>query len=84
MFSKYKTMTVAFFSTIAGFALCLTLYTFLPSMQPAQQVLAAPNAEEATTMENFQNTFRKVSAESLPWVVEIDVVEVTTRTAPSI
>jgi len=83
MFSKYKTMTVAFFSTIAGFALCLTLYTFLPSMQPAQQVLAAPNAEEATTMENFQNTFRKVSAESLPWVVEIDVVEVTTRTAPS-
>ena len=83
MSSKYKTMAVAFFSTIAGFALCLTLYTFLPSVQPAQQVHAAPNAEEATTMENFQNTFRKVSAESLPWVVEIDVVEVTTRTAQS-
>ncbi|MDC7232493.1 MAG: Do family serine endopeptidase [Spirochaetales bacterium] len=83
MASKYKTMAVAFFSTIAGFALCLTLYTFLPAVKPAQEVHAAPNTAEMTTMENFQNTFRKVSAESLPWVVEIDVVEVTTRNSQS-
>ncbi|MDC7241344.1 MAG: Do family serine endopeptidase [Spirochaetales bacterium] len=75
-----KTIAVAFFSTIAGFALCLTLYSFLPSrMAPAQSVMAAPNESEIATMENFQNSFRKVAAESLPWVVEIDVVEVTTR-----
>ncbi len=78
-----KILTIAFFSTLAGFALCLTLYTFLPSMKPTAQVLAAPNQNEADTMENFQNTFRKVSAESLPWVVEIDVVEVSTRATPS-
>ncbi len=75
-----KTIAVAFFSTIAGFALCLMLYSFLPSrMAPVQSVMAAPNESEVTTMENFQNSFRKVAAESLPWVVEIDVVEVTTR-----
>jgi len=79
----FKIIVTAFVSTIAGFALCLFLYTTLPSMRPAQQVYAAPNQIENDTMENFQNTFRKVSAESLPWVVEIDVVEVTTRTAPS-
>ncbi|WP_168203387.1 Do family serine endopeptidase [Oceanispirochaeta crateris] len=78
-----KIIATAFFSTIAGFALCLTLYTFLPSIKPSEQVLAAPNQVEADTMENFQNTFRKVSAESLPWVVEIDVVEVSKRSAPS-
>jgi len=79
----FKIVVTAFLSTIAGFALCLFLYTTLPSMKPAQQVFAAPNQVENDTMENFQNTFRKVSAESLPWVVEVDVVEVSKRAAPT-
>ena len=78
-----KLIITAFLSTIAGFGLCLMLYTILPSLQPAEEVLAAPNQLESDTIENFQNTFRKVSAESLPWVVEIDVVEVSTRKVPS-
>ena len=74
-----KIIVTAFLSTMAGFALCLMLYTVLPSLKPAEEAYAAPNQVESETMENFQNTFRKVSAESLPWVVEIDVVEVSTR-----
>ena len=77
-----KIIFTALFGTIAGFVLCLFLYTFLPALKPAAEVYAAPNSSEMETVENFQNTFRRVAAETLPWVVEIDTVEVSTRQTP--
>ena len=74
-----KIIITAFIGTVTGFALSLFLYTYIPSVKPTKQVQAAPNTSEMQTMENFQNSFRKVAAESLPWVVEIDTVLVTTR-----
>ncbi len=74
-----KILITAMIGTVAGFALSIFLYTYLPNFKPAGQVQAAPNESEIQTMENFQNSFRKVAAETLPWVVEIDTVQVTTR-----
>ena len=80
--SHVRIMITAVAGTIAGFILCLVLYSYLPAFRPAEQVYAAPNTAELETMENFQNSFRKVAAETLPWVVEIDTVSVSTRETP--
>ncbi len=80
---KHKAVIItAFTATLAGFGLALVLYTLLPSLKPAEKVLAAPNKTEYQAMEDFQNIFRKVAAEALPWVVEIDVVKVSTDKRP--
>jgi len=78
-----RIILTALISTVAGFALCLFLYSVLPGMKPAGQVYAEPDRTEDAVFETFQNTFRKVAAETLPWVVEIDVMEVRTRQAPT-
>lgn len=77
-----KIVITALGGTIVGFILCLFLYSFLPGLKPASQVYAEPNMAEAETIENFQNGFRKVAAETLPWVVEINTVELTSRETP--
>ncbi|OQY33064.1 MAG: hypothetical protein B6241_08955 [Spirochaetaceae bacterium 4572_59] len=76
---RSKIAITALGGTIAGFILCLFLYSFLPALKPASQVYAEPNTAEAETIENFQNGFRKVAAETLPWVVEINTVKLSSR-----
>ncbi len=72
---RKNTALIAFVSALGGAFLSLFLF-MRPDVNPVTPVAAAPNQGEIAAVENFQNVFRKVAAEALPWVVEVDIVEV--------
>ncbi|MFP4385103.1 MAG: Do family serine endopeptidase [Spirochaetia bacterium] len=80
---NFLIFNLVFVGVIAGFSMALILYSCSTKIQPGESAMAQESEPMEVDPAALQGSFREVVADTLPSIVQVDVVQVITQQAPS-